>query len=62
VLLGGYVVNSLIFSLLGGLAFFVALGCWILTTWLSYVNCAGCCAFVFPSSWRVSGRHGVAGA
>jgi hypothetical protein len=62
VLLGGCVVPSLVFGLLEGSGFFVALGCWILTIWLSCVSCVGCCAFVFPSFWQVSGIHGVAGA
>jgi hypothetical protein len=60
--LSDYVTLSLVFGQLEGSRFFVALGCWVLTNWLTCTSCVGCCNLVFPIFWQVSGIHGVAGA
>jgi hypothetical protein len=39
----------------------IELGYWVLTMWLSCVDCAGCCTLIFPSFLLVSNRHGISG-
>jgi hypothetical protein len=58
--LGDCVNPSLVLGLLEASGFFVVLGCWVLTIWLTCMGCVGCCNFVFPIFWQVSGVHSVA--